>query len=90
MVFLCSSVSCQDGQVYLMRSSKEGEFFSPISCPSGSIVVVMCHDDHQKMKGFLIGYGSWDFTPHLMGGGSATRVVATLRVLTSGVNSLIV
>ena len=90
MVFLCSSVSCQDGQVYLMRSSKEGEFFSPISCPSGSIVVVMCHDDHQKMKGFLIGHGSWDFTPHLMIGGGATHIMATWCVLTSGVNAPIV
>ena len=78
------------GQVHLMRSPKGVEFVSPINCPPGSVVIVMCHDDHQKMKGFLIGYGSWDFTPHLMGGGSATRVVATLRVLTSGVNSLIV
>ena len=90
MVFLCSSVSCQDGQVYLMRSSKEGEFFSPISCPSGSIVVVMCHDDHQKMKGFLIGHGSWDFAPHLMLGGGATHTMATWCVLTSGVNAPIV
>ena len=89
-VLLCSSVSCQDGQVYLMRSSKEDEFVSPISCPPGSMVVVMCHDDHQKMKGFLIGHGSWDFTPRLMRGGGTTRVMATWRVLTNGVNALIV
>ena len=89
-VLLCSSVSCQDGQVYLMRSSKEGEFISPISCPPGSMVVVMCHDDHQKMKGFLIGHGSWDFAPHLMLGGGATHTLATWCVLTSGVNAPIV
>ena len=35
MVILCSSVSCQGGQVYLIRSSKEGEFVIPISCPPG-------------------------------------------------------
>ena len=73
-----------------MRSSKGVEFVSPISCPPGFVVVVMCHDDPQKMKGFLIRYGSWDFAPYLMRGGGATRVVATWHVLTSGVNVLIV
>ena len=90
MVILCSSVSCQGGRVYLMSSSKEGEFISPISHPLGSVVVVMCHDDHQKMKGFLIGHGSWDFGPHLMLSGGATHIMATWRVLTSGVNAPIV
>ena len=73
-----------------MRSSKEVEFVNPISCPPSSMVVVMCHDDHQKMKGSPTRYGSWDFTPHLMCGGGATRIVATWRVLTSGVNAPIV
>ena len=41
-----------------MRSSKEGKFVSPISCPLGSVVVMICHDDHQKVKGFLIRHGS--------------------------------
>ena len=31
MVILCFSVSCQGGQVHLMRSSKEVEFVSPIN-----------------------------------------------------------
>ena len=31
MVILCSSVSWQGRRVYLMRSSKEGEFVSPIT-----------------------------------------------------------
>ena len=90
MVLLCLSVSCQGGRVYLMRSSKEGEFVNPISCPPGSMVVVMCHDDYQKMKGFLIRHGSWDFAPHLMRGGGTTHIVVTWRVLTSGVNAPIV
>ena len=73
-----------------MRSSKEVKFVNPISCPSGSMVVMTCHGDHQKMKGFLTGHGSWDFAPHLMHGGSATCVVATWCVLTNGVNAPIV
>ena len=90
MVILCSSMSCQGGREYLMSSSKEGEFISPISYPLGSAVVVMCHDDHQKMKGFLIRHGSWDFAPHLMRRGGATHIIAMWRVLTSGVNAPIV
>ena len=51
-----------------MRSSREVEFVSPINYPLSSMVILMCHDNHQKMKGFLIGHGSWDFAPHLMRG----------------------
>ena len=90
MVILCSSKSCQGGRVYLIRSSKESEFVSPISYPPCSVVVMICHDDYQKMKGFLIKHGSWDFAPHLMHGGSATHIMATWRVQTSGVNAPIV
>ena len=32
----------------------DGEFVSPIRCPPGSVVVVTCYDDHQKMKDFLV------------------------------------
>ena len=70
-----------------MSPSKEGEFVSPISCPPCSVVVVVCHDDHQKMKGLLTEHGSWDFAPHLMQSGNATHIMATWRVLTSGVNA---
>ena len=73
-----------------MRSSKGVEFVNPINYPPSSVVIVMSHNDHQKMKGFLFEYGSWDFTPRLMRGGGATRVMATWRVLTNGVNALIV
>ena len=59
----------------MRRSSREVEFVNPINGSPGSVVVLMCHDDHQKMKGFLIGHGSWDFAPHLMRGGGATRGV---------------
>ena len=50
---------------------------------------MMCCDDHQKVKGFFIGCGSWDFAPYLMRGGSATHIVAMWYVLISGVNALI-
>ena len=72
--------------MYLMRSSKERGLVSPISCPPGSMVVVVCQDDHRKMKGFLIKHGSWGFVLHLMHSGSATHIMVTWRVLTSGVN----
>ena len=90
MARLCLSVLCQGGRVYLMRSSKEGEFVGPISYPQGSVDVMVCNDDHQKMKGFLSRHGSWGFAPHLMHSGGATYIVATWSALTSGVNALIV
>ena len=90
MVTLCLSVSDQGGRVCLLRSSKISEFDSPISCLLGSVVVMACHDDHQKMKGFLIKHGSWDFAPHLMRGGGIIYIVATWRVLTSRINAPIV
>ena len=46
IALLCSFVSHRGGQVHLMRLSREIEFDSPISCPPGSEVVEMCHDDH--------------------------------------------
>ena len=87
MARLPSSMLCQDGQIYLMKSSWKGEFVSPISCPPGSMVVVACHDDHQKVKGFLVKHGSWGTIPYLMRSGGATHIVATWHVLTSGVNA---
>ena len=68
MALLCSSVTRLGGRVHLMSLSQEGEFVNPISCPPplSFVVVMVCHDDHQKMKGFLTRLGSWDFAPHLM------------------------
>ena len=54
------------------------------------VVVMMCNDEHKKMKGFLVEYGSGDFAPHLMRGGGTTCIMATWHVLTSGVNVPIV
>ena len=71
----------------MIRSSMIREFISPISCPPGSVVVVACHDNHQKMEGFLPRHGSWGIIPHLMRSGSAMLIVAMWRVLISGVNA---
>ena len=90
MTCLCSSMFNQGGRVYLMRSSREEGLVSPISCPVGFVVVAVCQDDHQKMKGSVTRHGSWVFVPHLKRSGDATRIVATWCVLTSGVNAPIV
>ena len=70
-----------------MRPSREEGFVSPISCPLSFVIIVVCQDDHRKMKGFLTRHGSWGFVPHLMHSGDATHIVATWCVLTSGVNA---
>ena len=40
MTRLCSSVSCQGGQVYLMRPSKGSEFVSPINKAKAKVLIV--------------------------------------------------
>ena len=69
------------------------EFVGPISSPLGSMVIIACHDDHQKVKGCLPKHDSWGFVPHLMqsGGalmhsGGAVYIVATWHVMAGGVN----
>jgi len=73
-----------------MMSSRKGEFVGPISCALGFVVIGACHDDHQKMKGFLPRHGSWGIVPHLMRSGGTTRIMATWHVLTGGVNAPLV
>ena len=73
-----------------MRSFGKREFVGPINCPLGSVVVVACHDDHQKVKGFLPRHGSWGIVPHLTHSGGTTHIVAIWRILTNGVNALFV
>ena len=70
-----------------MRSSGQESSLVPLAAPLGSMIIVACHDDHQKVKGFLPKHGSWDIVLHLMRNGSAMHIVATWRVLTSGVNA---
>ena len=51
------------------------------------MVVLMCHDDHQKMKGFLLRHGSWGSVPHLMRSGGTICIVATWYVMIGGFNA---
>ena len=62
-------------------------FVGPISCPPppGFVVVITYHNDHQKMKGFLLKRDPWGSVPHLMRSGDAIRIVATLHVLIGGI-----
>ena len=51
------------------------------------MIVLVCHDDHQKVKGFLLKHDSWGSVPHLVRSGGATHVVATWCVLSDEVNA---
>ena len=51
------------------------------------LIVLACHDDHQKVIGFLLRCGSWGFVPHLVRSGSATHIVAIWLVLSGGFNA---
>ena len=42
----------------LMRSSGKESSSVPSTAPPGSVVVIVCHNDHQKVKGFLPRHGS--------------------------------
>ena len=90
MVFLSSSMSHRGGRNCLMILSRQIEVVSPINCPPGVVVVVTCHDDYRRWKVFLIRHGSWNFAPHLMHNGGATRIVAMWHILASGINAPIV
>ena len=61
----------------------------PSTAPPGSVVVFTCHNDHQKVKGFLLKHDSWGFIPLLMRSGGAKHVVATWHVLSGGFNALL-
>ena len=63
------------------------KFVGPISYPSSSVVIAACHDDHQKVKGFLLRCGSWGSVPHLVRSGSAAHIVAIWHVLSGGFNA---
>ena len=76
-----------DGYIWWVYPRKESSSIPLAAPPLRFVVVMVCHDDHQKMKGFLTRLGSWDFAPHLMWSGSATHIMATWHVLTSGINA---
>ena len=58
--------------------------------PPGSLVVLTCHDDHRKMKGFLLKHDSWNSVPHLMRSGSVVCVMAMWHVLIGGFDAPLV
>ena len=74
----------------LIRSFGQGSSSAPLAAPSVSVVVIACHDDHQKVKGFLPRHGSWDLVSHLMRNGGFVHIMATWHAMTSGVNAPLV
>ena len=77
-----------------MRSFGQGSSLIPSTAPPGSVIIIACSDDHQKVKGCLPKCESWGFVPHLMWSGSAllrssgvVHVVATWHVMVGGVNA---
>ena len=72
-----------------MSSSKPRGLLVPSTAPPppGSVIVLVCHDDHQKVKGFLLRCGSWGSVPHLVRSGSAAHIVAIWHVLSGGFNA---
>ena len=80
-----------------MRSSGQGSSLIPSTAPPGSVVVIACCDDHQKVKGCLPRHDSWGFVPCLMQSGGtlmcsdgSVHIVATWHVMASGVNAPLV
>ena len=61
-----------------MSSSEPRGSLVPSAAPPGSVVVLACHDDHQKVKGFLLRHDSWGFVPLLMRSGGARHVMVRL------------
>ena len=74
----------------LIRSFGQESSSAPLAAPSVSVVVIACHDDHQKVKGFLPRHGSWDLVSHLMHNGGVVHIMATWHAMTSGVNAPLV
>ena len=92
MAHFTSSMTWQGGQRWLIRLSRqEGSLVLSTAPapppPQGSVVVLTCHDNHQKVKGFLLRRDSWGFVLYLMRSGSTVHIVAMWCILTSGVNA---
>ena len=80
-----------------MRSSRPEISSIPSAAPPGFVIVIACHDDHQKVKGCFPRYDSWGFVPRLvrsggalMRNGSAVHIVATWQIMVGGVNAPLV
>ena len=97
MVCFSSSMPWLGRRRCLMRPSGQESLLVPSAAPPGSVVIITCHDDHQKVKGCLPRHESWGFVPHLMrsGGtlmrsGGVVHIVATWHVMAGGVNAPLV
>ena len=97
MVCFSSSMPWLGRRRCLMRPSGQKSLLVPSAAPPGSVVIITCHDDHQKVKGCLPRHESWGFVPHLMrsGGtlmrsGGAVHIVATWHIMVGGVNAPLV
>ena len=74
----------------LNGQGKEVRWAYQLPPPPGSLVVLTCHDDHRKMKGFLLKHDSWNSVPHLMRSGSVVCVMAMWHVLIGGFDAPLV
>ena len=81
------SMRWRNGRWGLMGLSGQGGLLGLSVAPPSFVVVFMCHDDDQKMKGFLSRHDFWGFVPHLMRSGNIVHIVVTWHILTSGVNT---
>ena len=81
MAHLLSSMVWRDGWRYLTSSSGQEGSSVLSTTPLGSMVGLACHDDHQKVKGFLPRHDSWGSVPHLMSSGGAVPIVVTWHIL---------
>ena len=80
-----------------MRSSWQGSSLNPSTTPPSSVAVIVCCDDHQKVKGCLPRHDSWGFILRLMQSGGAlmcsdgsVHIVVTWHVMAGGVNAPLV
>ena len=71
----------------LMRLFGQESSSVPVAAPPIFVVVIACHDDHQKVKGFLPRHGSWDLVSHLMRNGGVVHIMATWHALIGRVNA---
>ena len=97
MVCFSLSMLWLGGWRYLIGLSRQESSLVLLAAPPSFVVVITCHDDHQKVKGFLPRHNSWGFIPYLMQSawalmrsGGAVHIMATWHVMAGGVNAPLV